>query len=676
MYLKQLRISNFRHFGEGAEALMLELNEGLTAIVGENDSGKTAIVDALRMVLGTRDHEYFRLQSSDFHYSLATHTRAETITVRCLFEGLTPVDRAAFVEHLTYSDGKPSQLHVTWTARRTDGKVRGSSPEWRSGPDGEGAILDFGIRELLMATYLRPLRDADKMLSAGRGSRLAQILENTAEVTTHGVDFDPGNIVGLDPATLSVLGLLDFANFHLEENAGVKKTRERLNKDFLTPLSFVGDPLSAQLSVSSRGEDKVRLRQMLEKLEVILNAAGISDGSLTRGLGSNNVLFMACELLLLADENEGYPLLIIEEPEAHLHPQRQLRLMTFLQDQVAALRADGQRIQIIVTTHSPNLASDVKLNNILLLKDRKGFSLAAGKTALEPSDYAFLQRYLDVTKANLFFARRVLIVEGPAEELLMPALAGLMGKDFGKYGVSVVNVGGTGLGRFARIFQRADIAMDGEVRIPVACVTDMDVMPDCAPEILGLVKTGEGYPVLGAGTRRRWRAKRDFAEGKLAERRAVLRARTEGQSVRSFVADEWTLEYDLALAGLAEELFVASKLAAQDEAILNSPPEMYDGQVHAAKADFQQLLAEGLEPEELATKVYRPLAVDGTSKAITAQYLARYLSEVMAADATFTGDVLKGRLPPYILGAIEYVTEPFEAPAPPQAAVQARPVNV
>jgi putative ATP-dependent endonuclease of OLD family len=103
---------------------------------------------------------------------------------------------------------------------------------------------------------------------------------------------------------------------------------------------------------------------------------------------------------------------------------------------------------------------------------------------------------------------------------------------------------------------------------------------------------------------------------------------------------------------------------------------MYDGQVHAAKADFQQLLAEGLEPEELATKVYRPLAVDGTSKAITAQYLARYLSEVMAADATFTGDVLKGRLPPYILGAIEYVTEPFEAPAPPQAAVQARPVNV
>jgi putative ATP-dependent endonuclease of the OLD family len=133
---------------------------------------------------------------------------------------------------------------------------------------------------------------------------------------------------------------------------------------------------------------------------------------------------MACELLLLGSEEDGFPLLIIEEPEAHLHPQRQLRLMQFLQQQVNAERADGQSIQIFLTTHSPNLASTIKLDNIVLLQRGKAYPLSFGRTMLDAGDYAFLERFLDVTKANLFFARGVLIVEGDAENILLPTLRG------------------------------------------------------------------------------------------------------------------------------------------------------------------------------------------------------------------------------------------------------------
>ena len=103
-----------------------------------------------------------------------------------------------------------------------------------------------------------------------------------------------------------------------------------------------------------------------------------------RGLGSNNLLFMACELLLLGSEAEGFPLLLVEEPEAHLHPQRQLRLMQFLQQKAKEARADSQKIQIIVTTHSPNLASAIELDNLVLLSSGKAFPLSRGPHGTGP----------------------------------------------------------------------------------------------------------------------------------------------------------------------------------------------------------------------------------------------------------------------------------------------------
>jgi len=671
LYISEIRIENFRLFGSGDRAFVLSLNSGLTALVGENDAGKTAVIDAIRLVLGTRDQDMLRVEPVDFHQAARGGDRADQIVIRLTFRELTASDRGAFAEFLTYETvGAKVEtiLIVTWVARRN--AMEGSSrrvlpPEWRTGAKGDGPLLDLGARSLLTATYLRPLRDAERAMSAGRGSRLSQILQHTREIRDTGVAFDKTAAPPADPKTLSVLGLGDYASYLFGENEGIKQARKRLNEEFLAPLSFVNDLLMARIGVSGAQEDALRLRQLLEKLELALTASDNAESAHSRGLGSNNLLFMACELLLLAAESDGFPLLLIEEPEAHLHPQRQLRLMSFLQDQAKKVRPDGQQIQIIVTTHSPNLASDLRLDNLALIEGGRAFPLCEGKTKLSKADYRFLERFLDVTKANLFFARAVLVVEGDAENILLPDIARLLGRDFHHHGVSVVNVGGVGLGRYARIFMRENPAKDGIVNIPVACVTDMDVMPDMAPWIVGKLKEDDPVPERPQ-SKRQWRIKADFPAGGLEQRRKERREKASGQKVETFVADEWTLEYDLAFHGLGKLVWRAAALALDDDR-LHAGKVTRDQVMATADAMYQALVDKGYDAPTLASHVYAQFEVAGASKAIAAQHMAELLEEQVKAGAL---DVkgLSQQLPPYVVSAIAHVTAPFETKQTPETA--------
>lgn len=672
MYVAEVTLENFRCFGEAEQKLVLPLRAGLTAFVGENDTGKTAVIDALRLVLGTRDQEYFRVEDSDFHWPPGAAERRAEIRIRCKFDALTGHDKGAFAEYLTYVERAGRQdavLYVNWTAKNTGtrGPRRLISWELRSGASADGPSLDAQARDLLRATYLRPLRDAERAMSAGRGSRLSQILQHTKEVRESGEDYDAASNPRPDPDTLSVLGVGDYASALLGNRKGINEARKRLNENYLKFLSFSGDDLIGQIGVSTSGDKDSRLRQLLEKLELELRHEA-ANAPANRGLGSNNLLFMACELLLLGSETEDFPLLLIEEPEAHLHPQRQLRLTQFLQDQAGIERADGQKIQIIVTTHSPNLASAIRLDNLVMLQDGRAFPLAKEKTELSESDYRFLERFLDVTKANLFFARGVVIVEGDGENILLPTLARLIGRDFAEHGVSIVNVGHTGLRRFAKIFQRREPIKDGLINIPVACIADMDVMPDCAPVIIGKVEDGEAWPEKGS---RRWRAKSDFTADELVARREGIRCKASGQNVETFVSDEWTLEYDLAFTGLSKDVWICAQLALNDDAI-NAGTKDRDAVEAEFGESFDAMAVEGTQSEVLASKVYALFTTGKeASKAVTAQYLAERLARRVNNNELAT-DALRAALPSYLVRAIEHVTSaPAAGAAPAQEGVQA-----
>lgn len=659
MYLAELRIENFRIFGDEKDSLVLPLRPGLMALVGENDTGKTAVMDAIRFALGTRDQDFSRIEEGDFHQPPNGTPRRTEIRITCKFDGLTRMDIGAFAEYLTYDERSGVRIPVLYTYwKAVDGasgakRRRSIFVETRSGKSGDGPQLDSESRSLLCATYLRPLRDAERVLSAGRGSRLSQILQHTKEIKNHGEAFDSKKGPPGDLTTLSILGIGDFANALLSDHEGVRNARQRLNAEFLNKLSFSGNPLEGHISVSgSKGDASTRLRQLLEKLDLELRDGAAQGLPANRGLGSNNLLFMACELLLLGSEEDGFPLLLIEEPEAHLHPQRQLRLMKFLQQKANEPRPDDQRIQIIVTTHSPNLASAIDLNSLVLLHRGKAFPLALGKTKLDKSDYGFLSRFLDATKANLFFARGLMIVEGDAENILVPTLARLLGRDFAENGVSIVNVGGTGLRRFARIYQRLKPETDGLIRTPVACIADLDVMPDCAAIITGKITAGEAWP---AKKSRRWRAISDFTPQELKDRRDEIYAKASGQCVETFVADQWTLEYDLAFSGLAKEVWLAGHLAKADDQI-SAGKATRRSIARDALRSFARLSQTNLPLAELASHVYALFARSSTvSKATAAQYLACLL-DARQKKGRLTPTALRAALPPYLAAAIDHVT--------------------
>lgn len=662
MYLSALSIKNFRQFGDTPPAFTIKFHEGVTALVGENDAGKTAVIDAIRHVLQTRDADFMRLQPEDFHIT-PNQTQKSEITLLCQFSKLSRAEQGAFAEYLTY-EGAEISLYVYWTARRLSESA--AARRWvdiavRTGKDGSGSSLDSNVRQLLAAAYLRPLRDAEREMSPGRGSRLSQILSNFPDIT-RGNPLDATNLPATfaDAAALNLAGMSDYLRHLVDGHPGVSSAQTAINDDYLKLLSLSGEQLHGRINFAEGATEAAKLRQILERLELGLleNTTGATRG--TYGLGSNNLLFMACELLLLGKELEGLPLLLIEEPEAHLHPQRQLRLMQFLESAAKPPPGSDQRpVQVILSTHSPNLSSKIPLKNLVLMHRQRAYSLTDGQTELSTGDYRFLDRFLDVTKANLFFSRGLLIVEGDGESILLPTIASLIGRDLTEHGVSVVNVGGTGLRRYARILQRRN-PEEGQLKIPTACLADMDVMPDCAPQILGLVANNDD--AKWTSPTRRWKALRDFGTTPEEQAAALIARRDklgegDGQNVATFIADHWTLEYDLAVCGLAKEVYLAATLAVNDDP-LNEDRKTREVVLREAHTSYLAIEAASQNTAELCSWVYKMFAKGKASKAITAQYLAELLEDAVE-DGTMTAEQLRASLPPYIVSAIEFATTPM-----------------
>lgn len=638
MYLSRIRARNFRAFGDGATAPELdwELKPGLNILVGENDAGKTGIIDAVRQVLLTTSYESIRLFESDFH--IHGSQRANSLWIEATLCKLTKEQQASVLEWMTLENDGTCSLIVHLQAKffpaqaskraRVDVMVR-------SGRDGTGPEIGYAVRELIRATYLRPLRDAEAELRPGRQSRLSQILAAHNDIA--GQDVNDFQKALPDTVPKNLVGLMAFAQHHLGEHKVIKSVQDDINKNYLKEFSFAGNKLESRIRIAP----DLSLTPILEKFELdLLPGGGVNpDERCSRGLGYNNALFMATELVLLRD-GEELALLLVEEPEAHLHPQLQDRVMDLLEQHSKPPTEGVRQVQIIMTTHSPSLVSSVDIEYMTLVHKAQTYPLSSGQTKLKKTDYSFLQRFIDATKANLFFARGVVMVEGPAEAILLPSLANACERSFSKHGISIVNVGHTGLYHYARIFQRE--GGGPEYPVPAVCLTDRDIVPDVANTYVSKPAKGKRFDS-------------DYDAESIIEVVQRKVARAEGGNTIVCVSDRWTLEYDLALYGCAKLMHVAITLgikASTKDERLNEEDE--SAAIIAALASWEKLEIEGHTPEELAAIIYRPLYEKEASKAITAQYAAYLLS----TGEYGTGEELLKRLPPYLQRALNHLTIP------------------
>lgn len=331
-------------------------------------------------------------------------------------------------------------------------------------------------------------------------------------------------------------------------------------------------------------------------------------------------------------EYSGLKLALIEEIEAHLHPQTQIRLIEAIQE-----IGDDNDIQFILTSHSPNLASKVKLKNLILCKNGQTYPMGEDYTKLAKGDYLFLERFLDSTKANLFFANGVVLVEGDAENILIPTLAKLMNRDLSKYGVSIVNVGSVAFLRYANIFLREE---EPKIDIPISLITDVDVKPiEYKPTIKESGKTIE------------------LTETELEVKRTTAISDKESKypkPIKSFIAPYWTLEYTIALSCLSQifyqSVYISWKSKGKDYIYSEDEKQLY---IKSADEEYCQWLKENITTEEIAYKIFKETLLDKqVSKAVVAQVFSQILNE---ADLTLYNihDDIKLK---YLIDAINYAT--------------------
>ncbi len=407
MHLHSLRLQRFRSCAD----VSVELRPDLTVLVGENNGGKSNVVDGLRLLIlplsGRRDRypedEDLRRGSTDASF-----------TIEGRYSGLSDTVKGLLISAVPDPAQDLAILGMRYQTKAA-GSLRGRTTYWAGRFD--TAEPEPGATDLIRHVYLPPLRDARQALGSGSAARITALLRHFME---EGEEKE----------------LLE----HVKRKPEPHRVITAVNTEIGTALGNLAGGVRPQ--TASLGFAAEVLSDVARDLRFRLADAGVEPADIqASGLGYANLLYMATVVVELARAREAdLTLFLVEEPEAHLHPQLQMLVLDFLLDQARKSAREALvpghpegRVQVIVTTHSPNLTAWVSPDHLVVVRSVRhdnveppthhSVTVPVARLGLDKAALNKVSRYLDVTRSALLFGNRALLVEGIAEAVLLPVIA-------------------------------------------------------------------------------------------------------------------------------------------------------------------------------------------------------------------------------------------------------------
>lgn len=513
MHISRLRLVNYRNFA----AANVHFKKGINTVIGENGSGKTNLFRAMRLLLDdSMLHMARRFDDRDFHRGIG-EWRGHWIVIGLEFDEVSQeeaiqalflhgtgnvegdqVGRATYnlifrpntatrlrLSQLDEGDHEGlARLRQTITLDDYESFFTGRSTADLTDPEQYRTLVgDFdavrfpsemeppeiggrapkilSMEKEVLFTFVQALRDVVTDFQNNRTNPLLTLLRSKS-----------GEIdrLALEPIT-GMVGELNTAIETLPDVGTIRTDIQRTIRD------AAGETYSpADLWIRSGVPDEAETLFQSLRLFVGENDDGYQGAIHELSLGGANLIYLTLKLLHFRYQKEKQAcakFLVIEEPEAHIHTHIQKTLFDRLK------RYDDT--QVIYSTHSSHISEVSNVENVNVLGRVDGRCEAYQPAAnLPPDEVRGLQRYLDAVRSNLLFAKSVVLVEGDAEEILLPALVKeVLGVSLDELGISLINIGSTGFENVAVVFH------DKRLHKRCAIITDLDaVYIDTAPNPL------------------------------------------------------------------------------------------------------------------------------------------------------------------------------------------------